>query len=129
MTYHRVLNIVPCAIQQNLAVYPFYIYQFVSANPKLLIQPSPMCLPLGNHQFILNVGQFVNALSHQSVIATMACVHFTHSFLSTSWLKSPNLEDESYWVTLYCSRSILSFDSGEELKREGRVILEHGTQP
>ena len=23
--YHRILNIVPCAIQQDLVVYPFYI--------------------------------------------------------------------------------------------------------
>ena len=25
MVYHRILNIVPCAIQQDLLVYPFFI--------------------------------------------------------------------------------------------------------
>ena len=41
MVYPRILNIVPCATQQDLVVYPLYIYQFASANPKLPIQPSP----------------------------------------------------------------------------------------
>ena len=35
MVYHRILNIVPCAVQQDLVVYPSYI-QFASANPKLM---------------------------------------------------------------------------------------------
>ena len=39
--YYKILNIVPCAIQQALVVYLFYIQQCVSANPKLLIYPSP----------------------------------------------------------------------------------------
>ena len=34
----------------DLVVYPFYIYQFASANPKLPLQHSPTPLPLGNHQ-------------------------------------------------------------------------------
>ena len=40
MVYHRILNIVPYAIQQELVVYPSYTYQFESANPKLPIYPS-----------------------------------------------------------------------------------------
>ena len=44
--YYRILDIVPCAQQQDLAVYPFYIEQFVSANPRLLIFPSPTPFPL-----------------------------------------------------------------------------------
>ena len=35
MVYHRIVNIVPCAIQKDNVVYPFYIHQFASANPKL----------------------------------------------------------------------------------------------
>ena len=32
MVYYKILNIVPCAIQQDLTVYLLYIQQFVSAN-------------------------------------------------------------------------------------------------
>ena len=39
MAYYRILNIVPCSIQQDLE-YLFYIQQFVPANPRLLIYPS-----------------------------------------------------------------------------------------
>ena len=39
MVYHRVFNIVPCAIQEEFVVYPSYIYQSASANPKLPIHP------------------------------------------------------------------------------------------
>ena len=39
--YYKILNIIPCGIQQLLAVYLFYIQQGVSVNPKLLIYPSP----------------------------------------------------------------------------------------
>ena len=35
----RGLTIVPCAIQQELVIDLFYVQQFVSANPKLLIYP------------------------------------------------------------------------------------------
>ena len=35
--YYRVLSIVPCAIQQVLVDYLFYIQQFVYVNPNLLI--------------------------------------------------------------------------------------------
>ena len=39
--HHRILNRVPCAIQQDLVVYPSYMYQFASDNPKLPVLPSP----------------------------------------------------------------------------------------
>ena len=38
VVYHRILNTVPA---KDFVVYPFYIYQFASANPKLPIQPLP----------------------------------------------------------------------------------------
>ena len=53
IVYHRILNIFPCAVQWDPVVYPFCIYQFASANPRLAIQTRPSLLPLGNPQFIL----------------------------------------------------------------------------
>ena len=55
MIHHRILNIVSCGIQQDLVVYPFYIYQIASANSKLLIHPSFL---LGNHKPVLYVCEF-----------------------------------------------------------------------
>ena len=49
MVYHRILNIVSCAIQSDLVVYPFCIYQFSSANPNLTLHPIPSLFPLGSH--------------------------------------------------------------------------------
>ena len=37
--YYRILSIVSCAVQWDL-VYPFYIYQFASANPRVPLLPS-----------------------------------------------------------------------------------------
>ena len=52
VVYHSILNIIHCAIQKDLVIYLFYIYQFVSANPKLPIQLSPTHLCLGNNQSV-----------------------------------------------------------------------------
>ena len=41
MVFHRIMNIVSCAIQQDLVFYPFSIEQFASVNTKLLTNPSP----------------------------------------------------------------------------------------
>ena len=46
MVYHRILNIVPCAIQWDLVVNSIYIEWFASANPKLPILPFPTASPL-----------------------------------------------------------------------------------
>ena len=43
--YHRLLNLVPCAIPQDFVVYSSYIYKFASANLKLpiyLLHPSSL---------------------------------------------------------------------------------------
>ena len=40
--HQRVLSRVPCAIQQVLISYQFYIQQCVYVNPNLLIYPSPL---------------------------------------------------------------------------------------
>ena len=52
--YHRIWNIVPCAIHYDLMVYQSYIYQFVPADPKLPILPSPTLPPLSNHKSVLH---------------------------------------------------------------------------
>ena len=51
----QVLNIVPCAVQQNLVVYLFHTKQFayVSASPQIPVQSSPITLPFDNHRSIL----------------------------------------------------------------------------
>ena len=48
MVYHRILNIAPCAIQWDLVVYTFCIYQFASGKPNLPLPPSPSLSPLAN---------------------------------------------------------------------------------
>ena len=48
MVYHRVLNIVPCAAQQALIVYPFYIVCICSSQTPNSSLPTP--LSFGNHR-------------------------------------------------------------------------------
>ena len=50
MVYPRILNIVPCALQQDLIAYPFSIQQFVSANPNLPLHPTTTLLLPDNHK-------------------------------------------------------------------------------
>ena len=45
MVYYRILNLVP-GVMWEFVVYLFYIWQCVSANPKLLIYPSSTPSPL-----------------------------------------------------------------------------------
>ena len=51
VVHYRVLNRVPCTIQQVLISYLFYIQQCVYVNPNLPIYPSPT-FHLGNHKFV-----------------------------------------------------------------------------
>ena len=60
MVYHWILNTVPCTIQEDFVVYPFYTYRFASANLKLPIQLSPTSLLLGNHQSVLYASDSVS---------------------------------------------------------------------
>lgn len=39
MVYHSTLNIVLCAIQYDLAVYPFHVKELTSVNPNLYTIP------------------------------------------------------------------------------------------
>ena len=60
MVYPRIFNIVPCALQQDLVVYPSYIKKLTSTNPSLQLHPSTNALPLGNHQSVLYVHDSVS---------------------------------------------------------------------
>ena len=42
IAYYKILNIVPCVIQQIPVVYLLYVQKFVSVNPRLSIYPSPL---------------------------------------------------------------------------------------
>lgn len=53
--FHRILNIVSYTVQSDLLVYPFYIRNFASVSLKLLVLPTPISLPLGNHSSVLHV--------------------------------------------------------------------------
>ena len=63
MVYHSILNIVLCAIQQDL-VYPFYIQKLTSAKPNLPLHPSLNSLPCGKHQSVLCVCESVSVFVH-----------------------------------------------------------------
>ena len=53
---------ISCATQQDLVIYLFCIYQFVSANPKFLIYPSLFSFPFGNHKLVFYVCQSISVL-------------------------------------------------------------------
>ena len=55
MVHHRILNIVPCAIQQ------LFVYMCVYVNPELLIYLFPP-FPFGNHKFVFFVCESVSVL-------------------------------------------------------------------
>ena len=60
MFHHKWLDIIPCAIQQDLIAYPLQMSLFASTNPKLTIHPTSSRLPLGSHKFVLLVQEFVS---------------------------------------------------------------------
>ena len=51
VAYHRILSTVPCAMQQDLVVYPSRVQKLTSANRPRLQPPQPHSL--GCHQFVL----------------------------------------------------------------------------
>ena len=50
MVYLKILNILPCALQEDLDVYPFCVHYFASINSKLPVHPLLTSLSLGNHK-------------------------------------------------------------------------------
>ena len=70
--YYKILRTVPCALQQVLVVYLFYIQSCVSVNPKLLIYPSPHPpFPFSNHKFVFDVCESLSVLE----ISLFLCVY------------------------------------------------------
>ena len=83
VVYYRILNIVPCAIQKDLVVYLFYIYQFVvyllyilfciywlvSTNPDSHSVPLLCSLRLGNHKSVVQVCESVAVLQISSLVS------------------------------------------------------------
>ena len=74
LDYYKILSIVPCAIQQvlvnylfyiSLSLYMIYIYIYVCVcvcvNPKLLIILPP-AFPFGNHKFVFYVCGSISVL-------------------------------------------------------------------
>ena len=59
MVCHWILNIVPCAIQEDLVAHPSYVFWFASANSKVPLHPSSTPLLLGSHESVLYVCESV----------------------------------------------------------------------
>ena len=67
-THHcRVLGRVPCAIQQILIVYLFYIQQHVYVNPNLPLYPSSFYLH-HNHKFVFYICDSISVLQISSFV-------------------------------------------------------------
>ena len=69
MVYLRILNIVPCAIQQDFAISLFYVEQIASDKPKLSAPPLPTPLAMTS-LFSLSVSLF---LLHQFSSVAQSC--------------------------------------------------------
>ena len=84
MVYHKILNTVPCAIQQDL-VYPSEIHQLASANPKLPVLPSPTSPPMATMSlFAMSVSLFLYIGGFICAIVWIPYVTDTIRYLSSS---------------------------------------------
>ena len=60
MVYHRILNIMPCAVPWDLIVYRFYIKKLISSSPDLPLHLSPIPHPLATTSlFSMSVSLFL----------------------------------------------------------------------
>ena len=75
MVYHRILNIFPCVKQQDLVIYPFYMWYPISTKPNLLLYVSPNPLPLGDQRSVLYVYDSVSVseVINDSFIKSVIC--------------------------------------------------------
>ena len=63
MVYHRILNRLPCVLQQDCVVSSSYIYELAFANPKHPVHPSSIPLsPLSNLKPLLYVCGSISVL-------------------------------------------------------------------
>ena len=106
---HRILNTVPCAVQQELVVYPFCIYQFASANPKLPCLPSSTPFCLGNHQSVLYVSDVVLCprQAHLCPVLDSTCKWYDTVFVLLT-------QCDNIWVHPRCCKQHCSFLTVEQ---------------
>ena len=84
MVYHRRLNIVPCSVQWDLVIYPFYLYQIAPGNSKSALShslPSP-----SNHKAVFYVCESFFALQISFIfqvphISDIICIYLSLSDL------------------------------------------------
>ena len=77
MVYHRILNIVPCAIQSDTVVYPSYIHNSLHLLvPNAQSFPPLHTLPLGNHKGeYYSIVYMYHIFVHSSVNGHLGCFH------------------------------------------------------
>ena len=76
--HYRVLSRVPCAIQQVLISYLFYIQQCVYVNPNLQFIPHP--LPPGNCKFVFYMCNSISVLQISSLVPFFQTPHISVSY-------------------------------------------------
>ena len=57
--HHKWLDMVPCAMEQDLIAYPFQRQYSASINPRLTVHPTPSPSSLANHKSVLQVHEFL----------------------------------------------------------------------
>ena len=72
---------VPCALQQVLVVYLFYIQLCVFVNPKFLIYPSLLHFPFCNHESILHVYESISFPQISSFVSSSQIPHISDFML------------------------------------------------
>ena len=96
----RILSRVPCAIQQILTSYLYYMESSVYVNPSLLISPSP--IPSGKHKFVFHSCLVLLLFVVVVVVAAFFFFNFYWSIVSlqhslaVQWLRLPLEMDESF---------------------------------
>ena len=63
MIYHRILNIVPCAIQQDLVIYPFYCLSILYIHSLHLLIPTSYSIPLPTLSLLVTTSLFSMSVS------------------------------------------------------------------
>ena len=113
LVYHRILNLVACAIQEDLVVYPPHARQFASANPQLPVRPFPspslLLAPLANTRlFSMWVcfcfpGKFicVTFYIHTQVIASGICLSLSDFTWYDNLQVQPCCYKWHYFIPLY----------------------------
>ena len=88
MVYYKILNIVPCAMQQALVIDIFYIQQFVSANPKLLLYPSALPFPFWSPLVCFLCLQGCFCFVNESICVVFQILNISHTVFIFFFLTS-----------------------------------------